>query len=55
MAAALHDQLGVDATLHHGKRGEFTVRVDDRVVARKTFDGFPTEADCVAAVRGTMG
>ena len=33
-----------------GKRGEFSVRVDDQIVAAKGFLGFPSENDVVERV-----
>lgn len=41
-------------TLVKGGRGIFEVRVDGRVVAKKSLSGFPTPAACVAAVRKAM-
>jgi hypothetical protein len=42
---------GLDADLVEGKRGEFTVWVNDRQVAQKSSDGFPSENDILAAVQ----
>jgi len=42
-------------TLEPGGRGEFSVWVDDAVVARKTLDGFPTPEACAAAVEARVG
>lgn len=50
MADTLSEHLGLEATLTPGDRGEFTVWVDGRVVARKTLDGFPSPEACLAAV-----
>ena len=55
MAAVLHDQLGLPATLEPGARGEFSVWVDDQVVARKTLDGFPSPDACCDAVHAALG
>lgn len=33
-----------------GARGEFAVRVGDRIVAQKTRTGFPDDADIIGAV-----
>jgi hypothetical protein len=38
-------------SLVEGKRGEYTVWVDDTLVAKKDLKGFPSEQDVVAAVR----
>lgn len=47
--------LGVPVVITPGGRGEFTVWVGDAVVARKTLMGFPSEDDCVVAVRRALG
>ena len=46
--------MGVDADLIEGSRGEFTVWVDDKIVARKDATGFPSEDETVAAVRSAL-
>ena len=51
MAAELKQALGVDATLEVGNSGEFTVWVDDAVVAEKKWGRFPSPDDAVSAVR----
>ncbi|MBA3458470.1 MAG: hypothetical protein H0T46_00800 [Deltaproteobacteria bacterium] len=51
MAAQLKQDLNVEAELIIGKSGEFTVWVDDRKVAEKTWSGFPDPDDVVDAVR----
>lgn len=51
MAAELKQELGVIAELLVGTSGEFTVWVDDRKVAEKTWRGFPEPDDVVDAVR----
>ncbi len=51
MAAIIKDELGVDAELSEGGRGEFTVWVGDEVVAKKDTEGFPSDEDALAAVR----
>jgi predicted Rdx family selenoprotein len=49
-------QLGVDAKLVQGGRGEFTIRVDGAVVYDKATTGtFPSDDAAVAAVRGAAG
>jgi predicted Rdx family selenoprotein len=55
VAEELKRELGVDAQLIPGDRGEFTVWVDQQRVASKHHDGeFPTGEEAVAAVRGAM-
>ena len=45
----------MDTDLVEGKRGEFTVWVNNTTVAQKTmFGGFPSEEDVVAAVREAL-
>ncbi len=54
MAAVLQSALGVEADLIEGDRGEFTVWVDQRRVALKQNDEFPTEEAVVEAVRSAL-
>ena len=54
MADAIEAELGHKAALVSGKRGEFTVRVDDRIVAQKDYEDFPSEDTCVTAVRDAL-
>lgn len=54
MAALIKKQLGVDAEIVVGGRGEFTVWVGEERVAQKTADGFPTDEEAVAAVRQAL-
>jgi selenoprotein W-related protein len=49
-AAALQAQLDVAPELVPGTGGIFEVRVDDRVVIQRSREGFPDEAQIVAAV-----
>ena len=51
MAALIKAELGVDSELMEGGRGEFSVWVGDKVVAKKDFDGFPSDEDALAAVK----
>jgi len=46
----LKEEPGVVVEVKDGQRGEFTVSVDDRVVARKG-ESLPSVADVLAAVR----
>lgn len=50
----LKQELGVEATLEQGRGGIFEVSVGDRVVARKSLEGFPSEAECLDAVRAAL-
>ena len=51
MAALIKDDLGIDAELSEGGRGEFTVWVGDKVVAKKDTQGFPSDEEALAAVK----
>jgi hypothetical protein len=53
VAAQLKQDLGVDADLVVGGSGEFTVWVDDKKVAEKSWGRFPEPGAVVAAVRAT--
>ena len=59
MAALLKRELGVDADLVEGDEGEFTVWVDNRVVASmvikmKFFRVFPDDRTVLSAVRQAL-
>jgi hypothetical protein len=47
----LERELGVKAELVEGNRGEFTVRVGDKVIAKKGLVFFPPDEKVLAAVR----
>jgi hypothetical protein len=51
VAALIKDELGVDAEVSEGARGEFTVWVGDEIVAKKDTQGFPGDEDALAAVK----
>ena len=51
MADELRKQPGLDVQEVDGARGELTVLVDGREVARKTGDSLPTVEEVAAAVR----
>ena len=51
MAAVLKKETGIDPDLVEGKRGEFTVWIDDELIAQKDALGFPSDDDVLAAVR----
>lgn len=55
MAAALKDELDVDAQLLHGRSGQFDVAVDGQVVVSRTFHGFPEDEEAVVAVAKALG
>ena len=54
MADLLKRELGVEAELVEGSRGEFTVRVDDKIVAQKGWVRFPQDQKVLAAVRQAL-
>ena len=54
MAALIKAATGVDPAVVEGARGEFSVRVDDHVVAQKSKTGFPAEDQVVQAVRAAL-
>ena len=54
MAELLKRELNVETKLIEGDRGEFTVWVADRVVARKGWLGFPEDAKVLEAVREAL-
>jgi len=53
VAAQLKSDLGIDAELVVGGSGEFTVWVDERKVAEKSWGRFPDPNDVVKAVRAS--
>lgn len=55
MAALITDATGVEPEVVEGARGEFSIRVGNRVVAQKSTKGFPTDAEIVTAVREALG
>ena len=54
MAAELKKTMGVHAELVVGSSGEFTVWLDDKLVAEKKFGRFPSPEECAAAVKAAM-
>lgn len=55
MADLLKRELGIaEVGLVPGGRGEFTVWVDETVVAKKSWLGFPDEQQVLAAVREAL-
>lgn len=55
MAALIKKELGVEAELIEGDRGEFTVWVGEGQVARKGWVRFPADEKVLAAVRQALG
>jgi hypothetical protein len=54
VAALIETATGAAPEVVEGARGEFSVRVDDRVVAQKSPRGFPGDEAIVAAVRAAL-
>lgn len=54
MAELIKRELGVEPELVEGDRGEFTVRVGDRVVAKKGWVRFPRDETVLAGVRQAL-
>lgn len=54
MAALVKQEAGLVAVLEVGGRGELSVWVNDRKVAHKDHQGFPSDAALMSAVRAAM-
>ncbi|MBA2338944.1 MAG: hypothetical protein H0V88_00990 [Pyrinomonadaceae bacterium] len=54
MAETLKRELGVEAELVEGKRGEFTVLVNDKAVAKKRWLMIPKDEAIVASVKQVL-
>jgi hypothetical protein len=54
VAAELKRTVGVDAELRVGGSGEFTVWIDDKLVAEKKLGKFPSPEECAAAVKAAL-
>lgn len=50
----IKQDLGADADLEPGGRGELSVWVDGKKVAEKSFRGFPADAELVESVRKAL-
>lgn len=50
----LKRELGIDAEVIEGDRGEFTVWVEKNLVAKKGFFGFPSDQKVLAAVQKAL-
>ena len=55
MAAVIKDGTGADVDVIEGGRGEFSIRVDDVIVAQKSPRGFPSDTEVVKAVKAALG
>jgi predicted Rdx family selenoprotein len=55
VAALIKQELGADADLEPGGRGELSVWVDGRKVGEKTLRGFPADADLMQGVKDALG
>lgn len=51
----LREELDIDTELIRGSGGIFEVKVDGKVVAKKTIFGFPEEAEIVNRVGKALG
>jgi hypothetical protein len=51
VAELIRRELGVEAELVEGKLGEFTVWVDDQMVAKKGWLRFPSDQGVLSEVR----
>ncbi len=54
MAELIRRELGVEPELVEGDRGEFTVWVGDRVVAKKGWVRFPPDERVLSGVRQAL-
>ena len=54
MAELIKRELGVEPELVEGDRGEFTVWVGDRMVAKKGWVRFPPDKRVLSAVRQAL-
>lgn len=54
MAELIRRELGVESELEEGERGEFTVWVGDRVVAKKGWVRFPSDRRVLSAVQQAL-
>ncbi len=50
----IKNEFGIEPELVEGKRGEFTVWVDERQVAQKGWFMFPSDEKIVAALRQAL-
>ena len=50
----LKTELGLEVSLVEGDRGEFTVWVDDEIVSKKGWRGFPKDEDVLEKLRAAL-
>lgn len=55
MAEMLKKEVGIEAKLQEGDRGEFSVMVNDKVVVKKGLLFFPKDKKVLAAVNQALG
>jgi hypothetical protein len=51
----IKQNLGADADIEPGARGELSVSVDGKKVVEKSSRGFPADADLLQAVKQALG
>ena len=54
MADLLKTELGIEAELQQGKPGEFTVLVNNEVIAKKGFFMLPSDQKIIDAVKQAL-
>ena len=54
MADLLKNELGIEVELQQGNPGEFTVLVNDEVIAKKGFLMLPSDQKIITAVRQAL-
>jgi hypothetical protein len=54
VAARIRTELSLETEIVAGHRGEFTVWVNDRKVAEKSWNGFPADERIIEAVRNQL-
>ena len=54
MAAYIKQEIGAEAEVVEGSRGEFTVWVGEERVAQKDLQGFPSDDEVLVAVRQAL-
>jgi hypothetical protein len=55
VAEKIENALGIKAKLIKGNRGEFTVWVEDKLVAKKGWIRFPSDQKVLEAVKAALG
>jgi hypothetical protein len=50
----IKEKLGIEPELVEGGRGEFTVRVNDEIVAKKGWFRFPAEEKIIESVKESL-